>query len=302
MDFLKCTRLRNGKTPPAGEELNIAIADLTGNNSDELIFSAYLEKSPEKLKQYIADAHTLERSLDFEIALSYNEDNSFLFGSNRIVEYLRGKGFENAGLEVIKELSIFEKWEVTNLLSSKTFLENNPTSHASLKTDYLTIGDTINNYKDEIPLFNSIFGSGFYLKDNYEGTIKAEINKDKDTYIAVYVPDGCLKDIGVKKRDIAIIELTNEFNEDSIFLISYDDGPAYLRKLQVYGDSLLIRPLNKEMKIEVLDKNRINIIGKLIEVKSSITSFLYYLEYFSWKYSFLFHIDFSKVPSIFTVS
>lgn len=44
------SRLQNGKTSPASDELNRAIAEITGGDPKELITAAYLEKAPEEAK------------------------------------------------------------------------------------------------------------------------------------------------------------------------------------------------------------------------------------------------------------
>ncbi|MGR6127893.1 hypothetical protein PPOLYM_03501 [Paenibacillus polymyxa] len=47
------SRLQNGKTPPTSDELNRAIAKVTGGDAEELIMAAYIEKAPDFVKQKI---------------------------------------------------------------------------------------------------------------------------------------------------------------------------------------------------------------------------------------------------------
>ena len=264
------SRLRNGKTPPAGEDLNKAIAELTGNISDELIFLAYIEKSPDTLKQYIEDAFSLEKALDLEIAFSIHENDSFLLGNNRIVDFLNEKGIENYTVEEkISTLNILEKWEFLKLLETKTTLLNIRSIPNPLE-NFIDVRNYSNSMGNKIPLYKIVYGNGFYLEGDYEGTILAENINEPENVIAILVPDDqSLNDLEIRVNDIAIIEITNEFDEENIFLVSYQNGPAHLRKIQLHGEYLFLRPLNSSMKVEVIDKDKANIIGKLLEVRSS---------------------------------
>lgn len=47
------SKLQNGKIPPAGEKLNLALADILNGNAKRLEFSAYVEKAPDDLTKLI---------------------------------------------------------------------------------------------------------------------------------------------------------------------------------------------------------------------------------------------------------
>lgn len=268
------SRLKNNTTPPASEELNKNIAEITGNDSEELIFLAYLEKSPEKLKSYVENAHQLEMQLDFEIAISFMDDNSFLLGKNKVTEFLEEKGIEGTSTEKLldllnKRLNIFEKWQLVNLLTSKTTILSHPLSSIFSSKHYFPINELLNN-GNEIPLLKFIYGNRLYMREDYLGGIRAETNyPDYSGLISVVVPDDCLLDYSIKKGAKAIIALTEEFNQEDIFLVSYQDSPGKLRKIQIHHNLLILRPLNSNMEIEIIEKTSAFIIGKLVEVISS---------------------------------
>lgn len=48
------SKLKNGLKPPASEEINIALAEITNGDVDELVKLAYLEKAPESFKKELA--------------------------------------------------------------------------------------------------------------------------------------------------------------------------------------------------------------------------------------------------------
>lgn len=58
------SRLQNGKNPPASEELNRAIAEVTGGNPDSLIMAGYLEKAPESVKALLPDVEITDEYLN----------------------------------------------------------------------------------------------------------------------------------------------------------------------------------------------------------------------------------------------
>jgi transcriptional regulator with XRE-family HTH domain len=59
------SRLQNGKNPPASEELNRALAKVTGGDADQLIWDGYIEKAPEEIKPILEQASTLNEIFAF---------------------------------------------------------------------------------------------------------------------------------------------------------------------------------------------------------------------------------------------
>ncbi|TVY09904.1 hypothetical protein [Paenibacillus cremeus] len=56
VDKAYLSKLQNGKVSPANNELNRAIAELTGNDPELLIRAAYMEKAPEEVKEELNKA------------------------------------------------------------------------------------------------------------------------------------------------------------------------------------------------------------------------------------------------------
>lgn len=48
------SKLQNGKTPPASEKLNHALADITGGDTQKLQLAAFIEKAPEEIKDIVS--------------------------------------------------------------------------------------------------------------------------------------------------------------------------------------------------------------------------------------------------------
>lgn len=267
------SRLKNNRTLPASEELNKAIAEITGNDPNMLNFAASFERSPEILKEYVEDAYQLEKSLDSEIALSLSEDASFLLGKNKVTDFLKCRGieytFEDFDFTYIYNLPMQDKWELVNLLTSKTVILKHPFIGEFNPLHFSPIKILLAKDKN-IPMFRNIYGEGLYLREDYLGYIKDDIlTKNTTGLICIELPDNSLLDISVAPGSRAFVHLTTEFDAENIFLVSYQDSPAKFRKIQRYNDLLILKPLNHKMDVEIIESNRANIIGRLIEVKMS---------------------------------
>lgn len=68
------SKLQNGKIPPAGEDLNRAIAKITEADPDDLILAAYLEKAPEEVKNRIQTSNSIN-----SINITKDQLHSFSF-------------------------------------------------------------------------------------------------------------------------------------------------------------------------------------------------------------------------------
>ena len=267
------SRLKNNSTPPASDELNKAIAEITGNDCDQLIFLAYLDKAPDILNNFVNSAYQLEKELEMEILFSLQDDDSFLRGDNKITKFLMEQNVHSSsGKQVMdliqKKLTIFEKWQLFNLLADKTTLLDHPLSAEFSTKYYFSIQELVISNK-KIPAFKKVYGPGLYMKEDYLGA-EGKIENDKYS-IVIEVPDSSLENAGITAGSLAHIELTNEINQKNIFLVSYQDSPAKLRKIQFHNEYLFLRPLNDNFEVEFVEKNSVHIIGKLVEVHTTKT-------------------------------
>lgn len=67
------SRLQNGKTPPASEELNRAIAEITGGDPEALIVAAYKEKAPPEVREILEQYGNFAFKSDSEPSHSIEE-------------------------------------------------------------------------------------------------------------------------------------------------------------------------------------------------------------------------------------
>lgn len=78
------SKLQNGRTPPASEELNRVIAEITGGNADALLLAAFIEKAPPEVKQLLEEG-TKQREAA-QLLRKLNEFIEFYFETGRINE------------------------------------------------------------------------------------------------------------------------------------------------------------------------------------------------------------------------
>jgi hypothetical protein len=62
------SKLQNGKLPPAGDDLNRALAEVTGGDPQKLIWAAHLEKIPKDMKEFFIsfDGSVIENAVELE--------------------------------------------------------------------------------------------------------------------------------------------------------------------------------------------------------------------------------------------
>lgn len=68
------SRLQNGKVPPASDEINKAIADITGGDAEELIWCAYIEKAPEEVKNKLSNIKKEQRNSENHLGSTVVDD------------------------------------------------------------------------------------------------------------------------------------------------------------------------------------------------------------------------------------
>ncbi|MED4353631.1 helix-turn-helix transcriptional regulator [Schinkia azotoformans] len=73
------SKLKNGTKPPATDDLNRAIAEVTGGDPEELIVAAYLEKAPEEVKDRLLTNTEQNTSNNMEQEISENQLHAFSF-------------------------------------------------------------------------------------------------------------------------------------------------------------------------------------------------------------------------------
>lgn len=89
------SKLQNGKTPPASDKLNKALAEITGGDVQKLIWAAFIEKAPEEIKGFFS---LMNNPLIFSLLKIEDKFPGFLEGkykgSNRIKDIINSREYE----------------------------------------------------------------------------------------------------------------------------------------------------------------------------------------------------------------
>ncbi|SDC48100.1 MULTISPECIES: helix-turn-helix transcriptional regulator [unclassified Paenibacillus] len=150
------SKLQNGKLPPAGDEINRALAEVLESDAEELILAAYAEKAP--VLNEILDSFT-----DTFKVLMINNKNFFLrfvqdgdeqaehFKTNfeTIVEYVMSSMGVKDKIDILREL--------TQIMKTTNYLETSKFDEGYLKIDpsslftqeMISIFENMENFPEE---------------------------------------------------------------------------------------------------------------------------------------------------------
>ncbi|MGG3874716.1 hypothetical protein [Brevibacillus laterosporus] len=154
------SKLQNGRTPPASDELNRALAEITGGDPEPLIISSFTEKAPEEVKKIFTEATHINELTNSTIKCFFNlitdhngnlldnirvelieelkkngvviNDESFIKNSDELYRLLEIAGVEEKIqiLEVLQELALRNDSTLSDLIRP-------PATSESLKEDKL---------------------------------------------------------------------------------------------------------------------------------------------------------------------
>lgn len=274
------SRLQNGKIPPANEKLNVALANILSIDETELLVTAYIEKAPDEIKRFITEADTVESSLEKSLIKLFN-----LFGPEQLIakdeiETLINDGYtvENTNLflkQIVKNMGLLDKWRLHQNSIKEFSLQPSIDDEANKRLNF-TMRDlhkyNFNNPTLIIPYFSKIYNG---YKSFPEDFLRAEVldleYKSNDEYtdenlFFVQAFDNGMSLEGIVEKSKLLIFKDPNFTKLNICLLSIDDQPAVVRRLQEEGDSFLIRPSNPSYPTAIYQKERIDVLGKVVSV------------------------------------
>lgn len=209
------SQLQNGKTGnPATDELNRALASVTGGDVEKLLTAAILEKAPVEIKQKFERLLQLKKlRSEYQTALSnckktegVSEQQSLYDASTDLMR-VPLLGSIAAG-QPIDRIEYIENIEYVN----KSVVRNHESFALNVKGDSM-IGDNI---------------------------------IDGDIVI-------CIKQSEVSTNDIAVVALDGE--------------TATIKRVKCQGELCILMPSNPKMQPIIVDSKRVEIIGKVVEVR-----------------------------------
>lgn len=278
------SRLQNGKIAPARDDLNSALAYILNIDEDQLILAAQLEKAPAKFAKLFTEAVELNSVLDYVLTgllIKLNTENML---SEKIVSSLIGDSysFHDASLlikQLNEQMSLIEKWNMYYSLTNdfqvhqKSSSNINQGSVVCQTASKKAVSEAI---EPVISYFRKIYSN--YYTDS-EDLIKKEVVEldtehnnfyklDEMFFIQAY-DDGMNLD-GINEGDKVLVAMQKNFTGKDIILLAIDDQAAIMRRIQVEGDSFIIRSSNPLYPVSIYPKERISILGKVVSVYKNI--------------------------------
>ncbi|MCC3381952.1 S24 family peptidase [Paenibacillus farraposensis] len=269
--------LKNNKTKnPASEEINIAIAEVTGGDKEQLLMAAYLDRAPEKIKKVFDNMESVNSFLD-----GFLVNNKIILDQDYLKECLdesENTTFEISNIpisELIKLMSFEEKLEVL-----KVFIEDAMNQNKSFDK-YLK---DINEVNPELKANIIPFDSGTMLRVPVLGKIAAGTPIDRienvenytliDPYIlrgkdgfALEVQGDSMTGDRIYSGDLVIVAKQDEVSPHEIAVVTVNDNDVTLKRVRREGDVCLLIPSNPTMQPSLVPADKVKIIGKVVEVK-----------------------------------
>jgi repressor LexA len=221
------SKLQNGKTAPASEKLNQALAEITDGDAHALILLAYLEKAPEEIKS------------DIDFYFMFNNKDG------KEVAYIG----EAKRSDWLKNRFAAHKKEATYTAEDFSSLNNNVLTvpvlgHIAAGLPILAI-EHIDTYMD-IP-----------NPDNYE---------PGELFVLIVKGDS-MEGSRIYEGDKVIVKVQPEVENGEIAVVNVNGDEATLKKVKKLDNGQVwLFPSNNKYDPILLDNENARVIGKVIQV------------------------------------
>lgn len=254
--------MQNGKKPPASDELNIALAKITGNDVTQLLISAYIEKAPENIRGLISSCLEIfyEKS-DFSKQLSkyaYEVEKRF-------------PGFTK-GIYKEEELMREEVYRTYKELS-KTLFKRHFNEDISISNEDRRYFHQKRNIRKplKVPVLKTIrHNQSEYDKNNIlEWTYIPNLwGLNENETILLKASDNSMADSRIYVNDIVVVKLCAEYNDGDTVVINVGEEDAIIKKIKkIDKETAWIYSTNSIcFEPKVIDMKSVRIIGKVVQI------------------------------------
>jgi repressor LexA len=246
------SRLQNGKVPPATDDINIALAEITGGDPDKLILYSYIEKAPEGLKDLLSFLKD-EEIKDYLILTKKFSGASLSEEQKQDPDYIK---LFNLSLSLFERG--VEKGIVKRGKAGETIEENN------LKNLHKV------NYTLNVPVLGYIAAGAPILAEEHIIDYMEIPNPDKyspDELFSLVVKGDSMTGSRIYEGDRVVVRIQSEVENGEIAVVNVDGESATLKKVKKYDDgSVWLISTNEKYAPIPLTSERARIIGKVIQV------------------------------------
>lgn len=283
------SRLRNGKVPPATDELNRSLAEVTHGDPQELILSAYIEKAPVEVKKLLINTDDKEKVFNKAIDIFINN----LTNKGEVITPVR-KALHQAFLEEFpeyegeisevnfKDPTYIKKFFVNAEIEVKITLLEVITDFFSVKHEDgegLLINEDSPNYPHikkvenviRVPVLGHIpAGTPVEIVESIATewvTIPNPGNCDENEIFMLVVNGDSMIGSRIYPGDRVLVKIQPEVENGEIAVVNVNGNEATLKKVKKYenGSVWLYATNPKYAPIPLNDENA-RIIGKVIQV------------------------------------
>ncbi|MBT2601246.1 MULTISPECIES: LexA family transcriptional regulator [unclassified Oceanobacillus] len=273
------SRLQNGKTKPASTELNKALSEITGGDSEKLTLAAYLEKAPRELKDFyshlISKGQVTPTTIEERILSNEETYNNV---RNELVKQHPEKREELLNkTSTPKKLIEFIDERIPN---SDDFLRNRKDDNFIYVLLNHLIDTTKDHYKDfevmkvenlvRVPILGKISaGDPIVAIENLEGytTLPNPGNYNENDLFLLNVRGDSMIGSRIHEGDKVLVKLQPEVESGEIAVVNINNEEATLKRVKKLdsGETLLL-PSNDKYEPILINDNNARIIGKVIQV------------------------------------
>ncbi|WP_117161189.1 hypothetical protein [Paraliobacillus sp. X-1268] len=264
------SRLRNGKVPPAGEELNRALAEVTNGDAEKLNWYAYIEKAPEGFKKVLyqlgeeiipAGKRLLE---EYPMFFSYNIDEIRKIEDTKAYKEFQDVYRRSVVNEVFKNTEdVYDENNVLDIFDE----EEREVIPVNLYDAYLhdakkTINSRLNNTNDQVKIRGTILTAFTALEIRVNEIILKAINNSAEKR---WVTDSYLEDFALNGKLIGPIKRYLDYDiHEQPFYMELWRGMA-LRTKVLHGEQEEVTKDQAKKVIEIVEMAIHSINEKAIE-------------------------------------
>ncbi|MEH7392610.1 LexA family protein [Bacillus sp. JJ1474] len=259
VDRTYISKLRKNPKYAASEEINQALAEVTGGDSNRLVWAGL-----------IFGSHPSVRDILMLI------DDEVIIKAMRLMKKYPGyfNMDDNEQMELEDDPDVIDFW---NSLG-KSMNKDEP--DAIDKYIYEKATEELNNYVNENTLYNTHSmlkipvlgciqaGNPIEMIEHNEGytLVDPDVLKGKEGF-ALRVKGDSMTGDRIHDGDIVIVAKQEEVQSHEIAVVAVNGDYATLKRVKRHGDMCMLIPSNPSMEPQLVPASNVHIIGKVVEVK-----------------------------------
>ncbi|WP_276918276.1 LexA family protein [Aneurinibacillus aneurinilyticus] len=283
------SKLLKEDVPPASEDINRALAEVTGGDPDKLVKVAYIERAPLDIKELLQKVENLEELIT-EAITTFIEETSY---NNQVSPHLKKYLIEKYDLDLDnhneQELNWF-KFELQNFLELDDKL-------AILATVLKNSDKFIYLYEEEPPQLKKekndnldIIPIGKQIKLPVIGVVKAgpnglayeeplgEESVDEDSinggkYFWLKIKGDSMTGDGIFEGDLVLVREQPEVENGQLGVVIVDGEEGTLKRIFTSKDSIVLQSSSPSYPPRVFtgnDMKLVRIVGRAKEIKRKL--------------------------------